>query len=164
MLMMSEVMAGKLAGIYVGNQKGTGKAEIARAELIADHGLRGDSHAGRHPRRQISLFAQETLHQLLAEGFRVTAPQLSANLFTEKINLDALKPGMRLRVGETLLEITETRKPCRSITRLDHRLPKRLYGQCGQLARILKGGEVRLGDEIEVLRDERQMNLEFPEI
>jgi MOSC domain-containing protein YiiM len=161
---MSEVVAGKLARIYVGSKKAAGKAEMSCADLIAEYGLRGDNHAGRHPRRQVSLFAQETFDQLLAEGFNVTAPQLSVNLFTEKINLNALKPGMRLRVGQTVLEITESRKPCRSITRIDNRLPKRLYGQCGQLARILKGGEVRPGDEIEVLKDERQMSLGFPEI
>jgi len=161
---MSEVVAGKLAGIYIGSQKGTGKAYLTCAELVAEYGLRGDNHAGRDARRQVSLFAQETLSQLLAEGFNVTAPQLSANLFTEKINLNALKPGVRLRVGQTVLEITEARKPCRSITRIDNRLPKRLYGQCGQLARILKGGEVRPGDEIEILKNERQMSLEFPEI
>lgn len=152
---------GKLAGVYAGKQKGTGKAETDCAELIAGHGLRGDSHAGRDPHRQVSLFARETLNQLLAEGFSVTAPQLSANLFTENVILNSLKPGTRIRVGQTLLEIVEARKPCRSITRIDQRLPKRLYGQCGQLARILIGGEVRPGDEIEILKDERQMSLEF---
>src|SRR5205085_9963966 len=95
--------AGKLAGVYVGKQKETGKTETACAELIPDHGLRGDNHAGHDPRRQVSLFARETLNQLLAEGFNVTAPQLSANLFTEKINLNALKPGTKLRIGETRL-------------------------------------------------------------
>jgi len=152
---------GKLAGVYAGKQKGTGKAETSFAELVAGYGLRGDNHAGRDPHRQVSLFARETLNQLLAEGFNVTAPQLSANLFTEKINLNALKPGTQLRIGETRLEIVEPRKPCRSITRIDQRLPKRLYGQCGQLARILIGGEVRPGDEIEILKNEQQMGLEF---
>ncbi len=154
---------GTLAGVFVGKQKGAGKSEMASAELISDHGLRGDHHAGRDPLRQVSLFALETLNQLLAEGFIVTASQLSANLFTQNVKLNSLKPGTRIRIGQTLLEIVEARKPCRVITRIDQRLPKRLYGQCGQLARILQGGSVHRGDEIEILTDERQMSLEFPQ-
>lgn len=159
---MSEITSGKLVGIYVGKQKGIGKTETASAELIPNHGLHGDHHAGRDLRRQVSLFAVETLTQLHAEGFIVTASQLSANLFTENIRLNSLKSGTRIRIGQTLLEIVEARKPCRLITRIDQRLPKRLYGQCGQLARILQGGSVHRGDKIEILKDERQMSLEFP--
>ncbi len=152
---------GKLAGVYVGKQKGEGKTEVASAELLANHGLSGDSHAGRHPQRQVSLFALETFNQLLAEGFQVTPEQLSANLFTENIELDSLKPGTRLRIGRTLLEIVESRQPCRNITRIDNQLPKRLYGQCGQLAKIIEGGTVQSGDAIEVIQNQRQMSLGF---
>jgi MOSC domain-containing protein YiiM len=158
---MAEITTGKLAGVYVGKQKGIGKTETVSAELIPDHGLHGDHHAGRDPRRQVSLFALETLNQLRAEGFIVSASQLSANLFTENIKLNSLKTGTRIRIGQTVLEIVEARTPCRVITRIDPRLPKRLYGQCGQLARILQGGSVHPGDKIEILADERQMCLEF---
>jgi MOSC domain-containing protein YiiM len=145
----------KLAGVYAGAQQGAGKAPVASAELIAGHGLQGDSHAGRDARRQISLFAAERLRELQTEGFAVTAEQLAANLLTEHLDLDSLKPHTRLRIGSAEIELIERRTPCRSITRIDHRLPKRLHGQCGQLARILKGGVVRAGDEVVVIADEQ---------
>jgi MOSC domain-containing protein YiiM len=154
-------VTGKLTGVYVGKLNGGGKIEVPSAELIADYGLRGDNHAGRNSNRQVSLFSQETLDQLLAEGFSVLPGALGANLFTQNFNLNSLKPGMQLRVGETLLEIVEVRKPCRFITRIDSRLPKRLYGQCGQLACIVKGGVVQIGDEVEIIADERQLGLGF---
>ncbi len=154
-------MIGKIVGIYVGKQKGEGKTEVAFAEFVAGHGLRGDNHAGRDARRQVSLFAQETLNQLLADGFQVTASALSANLFTQNIKLESLRLGTRLRVGEVVLEIVEARKPCRNITRIDNRLPKRLFGHCGQLARIVEGGTVRSGDAIEVVANENQLSLAF---
>ena len=86
-----QIEMGKLAGIYVGAKKGEAKASVDAAEMIAEHGLRGDSHAGGDPRRQISLFSVERLRELQAEGFDVSAGQLSANLFTEHIQLDSLK-------------------------------------------------------------------------
>jgi MOSC domain-containing protein YiiM len=152
-------MGGKLISIYTGSRKGEGKTLVESAELIADHGLRGDNHAGRDPKRQVSLFAAEVLHELRSEGFSVSAEKLSANLFTESIGLNSLKPGTQLRIGETVIEVVEARKPCRNITRIDKRLPKRLYGHCGQLGRVIKGGIVRAGDEIEVIVDEKQFHL-----
>lgn len=158
---MTDLSSGKIVGIYYGKQKGEGKIKVASAELIAGHGLKGDSHAGQDSHRQISLFAKETLDQILAEGFQATPEQLSANLFTENINLNSLKPGEQLRIGEVLLEIVQARTPCRSITRIDNHLPKRLYGQCGQLARIITGGTVKEGDAIEISADVRQMSFHF---
>ncbi len=147
---------GKLVGVYTGASKGEGKASVESAELIVDHGLRGDSHAGRDPDRQVSLFAAETLRELQREGFQVSAEQLSANLFTENLELNALKPGTTLRLGDCVIEIVEARKPCRAITKIDRRLPKRLYGECGQLGRIVKGGVARAGDEVEIVSDREQ--------
>lgn len=144
-------MTGKLAGIYVGSRKGEDKAPVESAELMADHGLRGDNHAGHAQNRQVSLFAIETLRELRNEGFEVSAESLSANLFTENIELDSLEPGARLRVGETVIEIVEARKPCRSITKINNRLPKRLFGRCGQLGRIAQSGVAQVGDEVEVI-------------
>src|SRR5688572_25189140 len=142
---------GKLAGVYIGSRKGEGKISVESAELIAGHGLSGDSHAGRDPDRQISLFAVETLREIRNEGFEVLAGNLSANLFTEDINLNSLRPGARLRIGEAIIEIAEARNPCRSITKIDNRLPKRLFGQCGQVGRIIKGGVARVGDGVEII-------------
>ncbi len=153
------VAAGKLVGVYTGTRKGEDKISVESAELIVDHGLRGDSHAGRDPNRQVSLFPAETLRELQEQGFDVSAGQLSANLFTENIKLDSLKPGARLSVGQTVIEVVEQRKPCRAITRIDNRLPKRLFGRCGLLARIIEGGTVRTGDEVAILVDQRQENL-----
>ena len=150
---------GRVTGLYISARKGADKLPVAQAELVADYGLRGDSHAGRDARRQVSLFSIETFRSLLDEGFAVAPEQISSNLFVEAITLDALKVGDRLRVGASELEIVERRVPCRVISRIDKRLPKRLYGRCGQLARIVTGGTVATGDAVEVLADERQPTL-----
>src|SRR5262245_908799 len=104
---MEKEICGRLIGVYLGAEKGAAKTCAESAELIADHGLRGDSHAGRNPRRQVSLFAAERLQELQSEGFKVSADQIAANLITENIELDLLRPQTRLRIGETELEIVE---------------------------------------------------------
>jgi MOSC domain-containing protein YiiM len=143
--------AGKLVGIYLGVQRGASKTPCASAELVADYGMQGDIHAGTHPQRHISLFAQEVLQAIQSEGFNLAPGELSANLFTEGLPLDSLLPGTQIRIGTAVIEIVQQRKPCHSITRISNRLPKRLYGQCGQLASVLKGGLVRTGDSVEIV-------------
>jgi MOSC domain-containing protein YiiM len=145
---------GKLIGIYVGAQQGAGKMAVASAELVAGHGLRGDCHAGVDPDRQVSLFEGEMLRELEVEGINVSAEGISANLLTEGVALNSLGAGARLRVGEAVIEIVEARKPCGNLTKLDRRLPKRLYQRCGMLGRIIRGGVVRGGEEVEVLTEE----------
>ncbi len=140
-----------ITGVFVGAQSGAAKTPVESALLIAEHGAQGDCHAGTHPLRHVSLFAQEVLSAIQPDGFNVEAGQLSANLFTENLSLDELPVGARLRIGDVLLEIVERRKPCRSITKIDHRLTKRLVGQCGQLARVLHGGVITVGDAIEFI-------------
>ena len=142
---------GKLVGIYLGAQRGESKTPCDSAKLIADHGLQGDIHAGTHPQRNVSLFAQEVLQAIQSEGFELTPGELSANLFTEGLPLDSLAPGTQIRIGAAVIEIVQPRKPCHSITRISNRLPKRLYGQCGQLAHVLEGGLVRTDDTVEII-------------
>ena len=150
--------AGKLTGIYLSAQRGESKAPCASAELIVDYGVQGDCHAGTHPQYHVSLFAQEVLHAVQSEGFKLTPGELSANLFTEGLPLDSLAPGAQIRIGTAIIEIVKARKPCHSITRISNRLPKRLYGQCGQLARIIQGGTVQVGAEISLLQPANELS------
>ncbi|MGH9834614.1 MAG: MOSC domain-containing protein [Blastocatellia bacterium] len=142
-----------IIGVYVGAKRGEGKTAVESAELVADYGIRGDAHAGRDTHRQISLFEIEVLRELAAEGIEVSPESISANLITEGVNLNDLGPGACRRIGEAMIELAEARKPCGSLTKLDRRLPKRLYQRCGLMGRILKGGFVCPGAEVEPLSE-----------
>jgi MOSC domain-containing protein YiiM len=144
-------MKGKLISIFIGSQKGASKMPVASAELIPDHGVRGDHHAGTKPHRQVSLFASETLQEIQAAGIDVAVEELSANLLTAGLAIDTLAEGTKLKIGTALLEISEARKPCGSLTKIDKRLPKATYLRCGQFGRVITGGVIHAGDAIEVL-------------
>jgi MOSC domain-containing protein YiiM len=118
--------------------------------LKEGHGLVGDAHAGTE--RQVSLLAEESIAKMRAQGLAVGPGDFAENLTTSGLELHSLRVGTRLRLGDTaLLAIVQIGKKCHSECDI-----KRSAGICvmpteGVFATVLAGGEVRAGDEIEVL-------------
>jgi len=141
---------GKLIAVCLSEEVGTGKTPIAVGVLRQEHGLVGDAHAGSH--REVSLLAVESIEKMRARGLSLGPGDFAENLTTSGLVLHMLAPGTRLRAGpEALLEITQIGKTCHSDCEI-----RRLTGDCimpteGVFARVLLGGEVRAGDDIEVL-------------
>ena len=84
-------------------------------------------------------------------GIRAGPGTLGENLTIEGVPLQGLPVGARLRVGASVLEITQVRPACNSVRQLDPRARKALIGHSGQMARAVSSGEIRPGDPVEVL-------------
>ncbi|HVL58124.1 MAG TPA: MOSC domain-containing protein [Burkholderiaceae bacterium] len=123
--------------------------EAAVAE--ADSGLLGDHYGRRHGSRQVTLVQAEDLAAIASYlGQREVDPALlRRNIVTQGINLRALK-GRRFRIGSVVLEHTGECHPC---SRLEEALGTGGYnavrGHGGITARVLSGGELRIGEEVE---------------
>lgn len=79
------------------------------------------------------------------------AGKFAENLTTEGINLWELPVGTKLKIGETIQEVTQIGKECHRGCAI-----KNLVGDCvmpreGIFTRVLKGGKVRVGDSIEII-------------
>lgn len=142
--------------------------------LIAGLGVEGDAHAGvtvqhlsriaKDPTvpnlRQVHLIHAELFDELAARGFTVAPGQLGENVTTRGIDLLGLSRGTRLRLGsDALIEITGLRNPCLQINGiasglmeavLDRAADGSLVRKCGVMAVVVAGGDVRVGDRIEL--------------
>ena len=119
--------------------------ELLRA--VADLGLEGDLHAKRGSARQVLFMDAETL-----AAFGLSEGSVRENITTNGIDLKALAAGTRLRVGSAVFEITKACAPCEFINDLRPGLREEMEGRRGMLARVIKGGEMRVGDTIEALK------------
>lgn len=117
------------------------------AELIVNLGLKGDMHALPDSSRQVLLLEKETLDALgLAPG------EVKENITTTGINLMALAPKTRVRIGSgAVLEITKSCSPCHRMDEIRPGLLKEIAGRRGMLARVVGAGSVRPGDEVTVV-------------
>lgn len=120
------------------------------AVAATGRGLAGDRYAGGSGKRGITLIQAEHLAAIAAlSGHAEVAPAtLRRNLVVSGIPLAALRD-RRFRIGGVLLEGTG---PCDPCSRMEAALGPGGYnamrGHGGICARIVAGGELRLGDAV----------------
>lgn len=125
--------------------------EVDSAQASAGGGLAGDRYCGGSGKRGVTLIQAEHLPAIAAlAGHAAVAPAtLRRNLLVSGIPVIALK-GVRFRIGEALLEGTDSCDPCsRMETALGPGGYNALRGMGGLCARVLEGGLVRVGDAVQ---------------
>jgi MOSC domain-containing protein YiiM len=137
----------KIVATCVSQNKGERKTPVEQVELRPEHGIIGDAHAGDW-HRQVSLLAQESIAKMQALGLDVDKGDFAENLTTEGIDLVHLAIGTRLRVGATLLEVTQIGKECHNRCAIYDQAGDCVMPKEGIFARVITGGVVRPGDDI----------------
>lgn len=146
-------MKGKIISINISDAKGEKKKPIDQGILVENFGLQGDAHAGDW-HRQVSLLADESIERMRQKGLVVGYGDFAENITTLGIDLVNLPIGTKLQIGETiLLEVTQIGKQCHSRCAIYYQTGDCVMPREGIFARVLKGGTIRIGDEIEVLKN-----------
>lgn len=155
------------------------KGAVEEIRLLEGLGVEGDAHAGvlvqhlsrvrqdpdQPNLRQVHLIHAELLEEVAGHGHRVLPGDLGENLTTSGIDLLALPPGTRLRLGaEAEVRVTGLRNPCRQIDAFDSGLLGQMVGRAddgsvirkaGVMAVVTRSGTVRAGDRIGVVLPEQ---------
>jgi MOSC domain-containing protein YiiM len=118
--------------------------ELQEAQVVNDFGLEGCAHARPGRKRQVLLVDKETL-----EAMDLQPGILRENITTTGLNVNSLAIGQQLRVGRTLLEVSEICTPCDQMEKIRPGLRKELWGRRGMLCQVVEGGIIRRGDSIE---------------
>ena len=149
---------------------GVPKLPVERA-WVGRLGLEGDAHredtVHGGPLRAVCLFSIEAIERLQAEGHPVEPGSVGENLTTTGVEWSTLPSGTRARIGdELLIELLAPAMPC------DTQRPNFLRGQINRIssvlhpsdsrmyARVLREGEVRPDDPIEVLPPAPESDIE----
>lgn len=142
---------GKVIAINISEKKGVIKKPIEQGVFIEEHGLEGDAHAGKW-HRQVSLLAQESIDKMKKSGVEgLSAGKFAENITTEGIVLYELPIGTRLRVGNTIQEVTQIGKECHGGCEIRRQVGDCVMPREGIFTRVIEGGIIKPGDVIEVL-------------
>jgi MOSC domain-containing protein YiiM len=140
----------RVVAVCSSKTKGVPKSNIGEGWLKENYGLVGDCHAG-DPLRQVSLLPFESILRMRERGFEVSPGSFAENLTIEGLNFSELKIGTKLQVGESVLEVSQIGKNCPEPCEVSRRVGICIMPKEGVFARVIKGGRVKVGDEVRVL-------------
>jgi MOSC domain-containing protein YiiM len=153
-------MPGEVVAIHIAEAASAPMRALQSATAIAGAGLEGDryrSGVGFYSEvptdpgaRELTLIAEEALAEVAAEtGIQVPLHEHRRNITTRGIDVDALL-GKRFRIGDVVCEGVRACPPCNHLDELTGKpLLRPLARRGGLRARIVTGGELRVGDRIE---------------
>jgi MOSC domain-containing protein YiiM len=121
-----------------------------RVRLVENRGIDGDAK-GRPGERQVNLMCAEVLVELAAEGFKTASGALGEQIVIRGIPAADLVPGVRLQLGDAVVEVTLPRTGCERFERIQGKTKESAKGGLGVLVRVVTGGEVAVGDAVELL-------------
>ena len=144
----------RIVSINTSAHKGTRKIPVADGHdtVIKQFGLASDAHAG-HWHRQVSFLAVESINTARARGLDVGEGDFGENFTTQGINLLSLPLGTQLKLGsEVLVEISQIGKVCHTRCAIYYLAGDCIFPHEGIFGVVLRGGEVHIGDDIQVVK------------
>lgn len=140
----------KVLSINISDKTGVVKVPVDQAEFV-EGGIKGDAHFGLHDIRQVSLLADESVDKMREMGLTLGAGVFAENITTQGIELKTLPIGTKLKIGETIHEVSKIGKECHHGCAIKQQTGTCVMPTEGIFTIVLQGGIVKVGDSIEML-------------
>ncbi len=137
----------QVVAVCTSEKKGERKTPVPYVEVQENYGIIGDAHAGNW-HRQISLLAEESIQKMQALGLDVDSGDFAENITTRGIELVSLPIGSRLKIGESMLEVTQIGKECHNRCAIYYQAGDCVMPKEGIFVKVISGGVIRPVDEV----------------
>jgi len=125
------------------------KKSVYRMHLD-DQGVVGDKFYGKDINRSVLISTIESYKMAEEKEILLEQGSLGENILIDYNPYD-LKSGTHIQIGTLILEISQNCTLCKSLTKLDNRLPKLLKNDRGIFAKVIQSGEIKYRDSVYVL-------------
>ncbi|MFA5384647.1 MAG: MOSC domain-containing protein [Eubacteriales bacterium] len=140
---------GIIYAISISAERGQLKKEVSEANLIENHGIENDGHAGAWGRQVTCLNWASVQKTNQEHNLNVGPGGFAENILIEGMDFSSLAAGSRIRLGTSaVLEVTQIGKE-------DHpSVVLRTYGVSllpkeGLFCKVITGGIIKKGDSVE---------------
>jgi MOSC domain-containing protein YiiM len=132
------------------------RVPLESATLVVGRGIKGDRKGG-HPKRQLNIMSFETLRALGEEGFHTEPGKMGEQIVIRGLDVGTLTEGDWLQLGDqACVEVIVHRTGCDRFERIQGKSPQLAAGRLGVIAKVVTGGNIRVGDSVKVVRPETQ--------
>lgn len=137
---------GEIIAIQRKGKKRAPMIPMESATLVAGIGVKGGRNGRPGGKRQVLMMPVEII-----EAYNLEIGQLREQITTRGFDVMALQKKDRVRIGDVILEATGECEPCEMVDDIRPGLRAELDHKRGMLFRIIEGGEIKIGDAVEVM-------------
>jgi MOSC domain-containing protein YiiM len=144
---------GRIVFLRISTGKGSPKISPDEVSFVEGFGIEGDAHFGKG-QRQVSFLGIETIERMKMLGIKgLCIQKFSENVTTEGVSISDFPAGSRLRVGESVHEVTQAGKECHIGCEIFESI-----GECPlptgcMFTRVIKSGRASIGDYVGSITD-----------
>jgi molybdopterin adenylyltransferase len=131
-----------IEAVCISEKRGIQKHEVDTIILKEGFGIEHDAHAGKW-HRQVSFLAGEEIDRMKEKGLSLKPGAFGENIITRGIDWTKVKPGGKIQVGETELEVTQIGKVCKKPCAIYYAAGECIMPDKGVFAKVIHGGEIR---------------------
>ena len=142
---------GKVMALCISEKRGTQKVNVEEGKFIENFGIENDAHAGNW-HRQVSLISYEQIEDFKARGGDVHPGAFGENLIVKGFDFKNMPVGTVFRCNDVELEMTQIGKKCHHHCQIYEQVGDCIMPREGVFARVIKGGTIKVGDEMEVIK------------
>ncbi|MCD8317129.1 MAG: MOSC domain-containing protein [Eggerthellaceae bacterium] len=146
---------GVVKAVCVSDVKGVQKTAVPEVVVREDWGIEGDAHAGKW-HRQVSLLSYEKIEDFKDRGAEVDDGDFGENIIVEGFDLKNLPIGTKFKCNDVELELTQVGKKCHSHCAIYNTMGDCIMPREGVFTRVLHGGTIHEGDEIDIIEDDTE--------
>jgi len=141
-------MQGKVVALYI-TKNDAQKTRLTPKEIFVDaNGIKDDKFYAKDPQRAILITAIQSYELTKENNIDLEWGTLGENILID-ISPYHLLPGQTLKIGETILEITQNCTLCKGLSSVNSKLPKLLKNDRGIFAKVKEGSsKIAINDSV----------------
>ena len=120
--------------------------------LLDEKGVVNDKFYAKDIHRSVLISSIDSYILAKERDIELEYGKLGENILID-YNPYRLKSGTKIKIGEAILEISQNCTLCKSLTKIDSKLPKLLKDDRGIFAKVIKAGEIKKRDKIYLIKN-----------
>ncbi len=141
----------EILALNTSRRKGTKKRPVDTINVITNHGIEGDAHAGDW-HRQISFLGSACIEDFNNKGAKVDPGAFGENIIVKDVDFTKLPVGTLVKCNEVEMEITQIGKECHDRCVIYYQMGDCIMPTNGVFARVNNGGVISVGDIVEIIK------------
>ncbi len=145
-------MTGSVKQLYITRDDVDKTRQNVSKFFVDSHGIQNDKFYAKDPMRAILISATDSYALAQENEISIEDGSLGENILID-INPYLLSQGDRIKIGNTILEITQNCTLCKGLSKINSKLPKLLKNDRGIFAKYIEGSsEIVLGSTVQIVK------------